>query len=1158
MRRRRQMQPASEELTVDDCRGTRRVQGPVKCLATGPDEGYNRGEILTAHLGRFSIVTGCLSQEEMVALLEEAASPEQLTFWRRHLRLCDACAAAVARLRAGLEDTAPWNGPVDDKPNGREGSDLRRDWVGLEPNLQLGDFRLERRLGSGGMGVVYQALQISLNRRVALKVLPSGLGRDPSTVERFHREARAAAKLRHPSIVTIYAEGIENASFFFVMELIDGQPLDQVIAELRAARKGPSASDPGSTATSQDTFESDPPALTPQTPNMLLSDCRCGRVYFDTVARMISEVADALQYAHGLGIIHRDVKPSNLMLARDGRLVLLDFGIARVCQDRSMTLTGSFVGTPRYMPPEQVSGAGSEVGPSCDIYSLGVTLYELLTLEPLFDGRTRDQVIAQILSKDPTRPRQVDRRIPMDLETICLKAIEKEPNRRYASAAQFAEDLRRYLDGHVIKARAPGVADRVVKLIRRRKVAAVLTTGIVLALAFAGSIAWKHYTTRWAQQDAMVLIDELVAKNEYYAALEVAEKAAHYIPNDPLLENRWSSLSREYVIDTDPPGASVYIGEYSAGASGWKYLGRAPLRGVRVPLGPCRWRIEKAGFVPLESVRSNELSGTYTASGRPSAGFQRFTLQPVGQCPPDMVWIAPAALDQRMLFHGERTIPSAPGFLIDRYEVTNRQFRDFVVRGGYESPEFWEQPFVENGRIIPWAEGIKRFRDRTGQPGPATWRNGSYPRGQRDYPLGGISWYEAAAYARFRDKQLPTIFHWTLAAQADDVPSRITRLSNFSQGPARVGRYRGMGEHGLHDAAGNAREWCFNAIEGRPEMRCALGGAWGEDTYAFVDGAMRSPWDRDEANGLRCVRYLPSKSEVPEVAFAPIEYRFRDFSRFTPVSDEVLRSYIDTWYRYDRTPLNACSEAVDRDLDYCLRERVTFDAAYPNERVIAYLHLPTEAQPPYQVVIWYPGDDARNSPWDERAYRHELVSIIQSGRAVIVPFYKGTYERRLERDVYPPDGVLSRNLYVQRSQDLRRTLDYLETRGDMDTRRLAYVGLRWGAQMGPLMIATEPRFKTGILLLGGICACVRHPTSDPANFAPHVTIPMLMVNSRDDSVFPYETGQKPLFDLLGTCEADKKHVLFPGGQGIGWEYRQQYHAEILTWLDKHLGPVEEH
>ena len=439
---------------------------------------------------------------------------------------------------------------------------------------------------------------------------------------------------------------------------------------------------------------------------------------------------------------------------------------------------------------------------------------------------------------------------------------------------------------------------------------------------------------------------------------------------------------------------------------------------------------------------------------------------------------------------------------------------------------------------------------------PATWRNGKCPSREADFPVRGVSWYEAAAYARFIDKHLPTIFHWILAAQADDNPSRITGLSNFGDVPAPVGRYTGMGRFGLYDAAGNVREWCSNAVAGDEELRCNLGGAMGEYDYMFTHGTVRSAWDRDEANGFRCVKYLGGKKAVPEAAFAPIEAKDRDFCRFTPVSDEVFRSYIDMWYDYDHTELHAKVESVDEEPRYCRRERITFDAPYPNERVVAYLHLPETSKPPYQVVVWYPGDRARTSPWGETAYTHELLCLIQSGRAVMVPFYKGTYERRLEKDTYAPEGIQSRNLYVQRSQDLRRTIDYLETRDDIDMGRIAYVGLEWGAQMGPVMIATESRLKTGILLLGGICACKRHPASDPANFAGRVTIPMLMLNTRDDSLFPYETAQRPLFDRLGTPAADKKHVLFPGAHSVPREYRKQYHREIVEWLDNHLGPVQ--
>ncbi len=227
--------------------------------------------------------------------------------------------------------------------------------------------------------------------------------------------------------------------------------------------------------------------------------------------------------------------------------------------------------------------------------------------------------------------------------------------------------------------------------------------------------------------------------------------------------------------------------------------------------------------------------------------------------------------------------------------------------------------------------------------------------------MGGISWYEAAGYARFREKALPTLFHWTFAARADDEPYRITGLSNFSDGPARVGACTGMGRFGLYDAAGNVREWCYNALADAADVRCILGGAWGEYDTAFINGSARSPWNRDRTNGVRCVKYLEGRETVPMPAFQPVECQFRDFTKFKPVPDEVFNSYIDT-YRYDLTELNARVEATDEDLGYCRRERITFDATYPNERVTAYLHLPQGVKEPYQAVVWYPSGIARIQP----------------------------------------------------------------------------------------------------------------------------------------------------------------------------------------------------
>ena len=311
----------------------------------------------------------------------------------------------------------------------------------------LGDFEIVRPIGRGGMGIVYEARQVSLNRTVALKVLGGGLGLTHRAVTRFRREAEAAARLHHTNIVPVYATGEDHGTHFYAMELIAGPSLDRVLDRMRQDRAGPAApAEPGSNGDSPSPAEPLPdwvsetidyrPGAMPRTPSRPAegSSLDAGGGYFDRVAAMVADVADALDYAHRNGVIHRDIKPSNLLLSPEGRLSLNDFGLARMLEEPGMTMTGEFVGTPKYMSPEQITAGRAPLDHRTDIYSLGATLYELLTLRPPYSGSRRDEVIGQIIHKEPTPPRRVDRRIPVDLETICLKAMDKDPDRRYQTA----------------------------------------------------------------------------------------------------------------------------------------------------------------------------------------------------------------------------------------------------------------------------------------------------------------------------------------------------------------------------------------------------------------------------------------------------------------------------------------------------------------------------------------------------------------------------------------------------------------------------------------------------------------------------------------------------------------------------------------------------
>jgi serine/threonine protein kinase len=369
------------------------------------------------------------------------------------------------------------------------------------------------------MGIVYEARQVSLNRKVALKVLSGSLGLTSKAVIRFKREAEAAARLHHTNIVPIYATGEHEGTHYYAMELIDGPGLDQVIQRMRqeqdhddpsaTPKEEPVSVDAMTAATrdpaagpmaeamgykgllaSAESIASESSAPGPAAATSSLSGTGGGG-YFDAVARMMAEVADALDYAHAEGVVHRDIKPANLLLSAHGRLHVNDFGLARMLEQPGMTVSGEFMGSPMYMSPEQIAVGRAPLDHRTDIYSLGASLYQLLTLEPPFLGNRRDQVIGQIMHKEPRRPRAINRKIPVDLETICLKAMEKDPDKRYQTAGDMAKDLRAYVNRFAISARRVGPVGRALRWSQRHKALSAALTCMAIAIAVASTIGYR-------------------------------------------------------------------------------------------------------------------------------------------------------------------------------------------------------------------------------------------------------------------------------------------------------------------------------------------------------------------------------------------------------------------------------------------------------------------------------------------------------------------------------------------------------------------------------------------------------------------------------------------------------------------------------------------
>lgn len=318
----------------------------------------------------------------------------------------------------------------------------------------LGDYRLLREVGRGGMGVVYEALQMSLGRRVALKVLSFAAALDGRRLQRFKNEAQAAALLQHPGIVPVYAVGCERGVHYYAMQLIEGRSLATLLENW--------------TESEHDVPTVDEDVVTPRASRSTLPDLT-GDDHYSSVARLGVQAARALDYAHQLGVVHRDIKPGNLLLDNEGKLWVADFGLAQMQNDVHLTRSGELLGTLRYMSPEQAMSQPALVDHRTDIYSLGATLYEMLTLMPVFAGDDRVQMLRQIAQVEPIPPRRHDPSIPIELETIVLKALAKVPAERYATAAELADDLQRYLDDKPILARRPALRERFTRWARRHR-----------------------------------------------------------------------------------------------------------------------------------------------------------------------------------------------------------------------------------------------------------------------------------------------------------------------------------------------------------------------------------------------------------------------------------------------------------------------------------------------------------------------------------------------------------------------------------------------------------------------------------------------------------------------------------------------------------------
>src|SRR5581483_7181965 len=662
----------------------------------------------------------------------------------------------------------------------------------ISAGTRLRRYEVRSPLGAGGMGEVFLAHDAELERTVALKVLRTDIEATDERVRRFMQEAKAACALNHPNVAHIYDVGHEQDVHFIAMEYVEGETL-----RARLAR---------------------------------------GRLSIEETVDLGVQIASALASAHAAGVVHRDIKPENVMIRPDGYIKVLDFGLAKLLSvaapDKTpgvTTETGVVMGTVHYMSPEQLRGR--DVDARTDIFSLGVLLYEVAGGHRPFAGDSATSVIAAILTE---QPKPLDN-VPAELQAIIAKAMAKDRENRYSSAREMLDDLRRLRhDSQSRRVSSGDIPTQVLtermeprKPVTRRL---AIAAAILVALLLAGWGAWHVY--RVSRATAMLpKLEQLADERKYFEAWDLAQQLRPWIPANDRLQRARARIVEVLKMNSDPPGAQVVLQRVlphdELGPR--ELLGTTPLPETDVARGDYVLTLEKDGYVPFSrtlALRPLLANGLLVPQPPPKLDVK---LWKKSEAPEGMAFVPGG--DYKITGWSrpsEQSVPLAP-FFIDRAEVSNREFAQFIREGGYRRRELWKVPIVKEGRTLTWEEAMAEFHDTTGLPGPRRWAQQKYADGQDDYPVTGITWYEAAAFAEAHGKRLPTIFEWDktarngvsdslgvaypwgVAPEGDDITAR----ANFrGRGTMPVTSLpAGMSAYGAYHLAGNVKEWLLNRYD---------------------------------------------------------------------------------------------------------------------------------------------------------------------------------------------------------------------------------------------------------------------------------------------------------------------------------------------------------
>jgi formylglycine-generating enzyme required for sulfatase activity/dienelactone hydrolase len=704
---------------------------------------------------------------------------------------------------------------------------------------------------------------------------------------------------------------------------------------------------------------------------------------------------------------------------------------------------------------------------------------------------------------------------------------------------------------------------RTLALVRRRTTFAITMAGLVILTAIGvTSYALSAGSDRVLRGDALLVeLRTLADAGSYIEAFQLAQRAQE--EGDVVPDTLAARFTNRLTVLSDPAGARVTVLPFTPRGqfveSDRIELGVTPLRGVPLARADYHVRVEADGHAAVERPASDASTRLISRFGNVAEMQLDVRLPRAGDVPAGMVHV-PGDRYQIASRDLQSLTASLTDYFIDRLEVTNARFAEFVDAGGYAQQEYWSDlaEAVPDGAALLKA----RFVDRTKLPGPRGWTGQQPPEGFADHPVTGVSWYEAAAYCRFRRARLPTLFEWERAARngaraflhgiempwgyaGPEDPS--VRRANFGgAGTTAAGTYPfGLGAFGALDMAGNAKEWLHNRSE---SGRAVTGGSFADPIYVFTEVGSMDPAAATSTVGFRCARTVDRAIPASRQGDGPLRLEVES-PVYEPVDEATYRALL-SHYHYDPRPLEPVVEERI-EMAAWVRERITYNGP-DDERVIAYLFLPKSGRPPFQTLVHVPSTSAfvGNNVADLAV--ESLGPLVRAGRAVFTVVMMGMTERPFPPDFErpAPNSVAFRDQMVLHATELRLGLDYLETRDDIDTGALAYVGTSWGSGSRLLFAAIDDRFRTVVFVGAGIDERV-HPTlpeSSNINFAPYIRVPKLVVNGREDEEHPWRTRALPLWNLLSE---PKELALF---DGVGhFPPDEMRIPAIRDFLDRHLG-----